>query len=228
MADTVYKNSKGDYTMKFVKRISLFFIYPMTMYSLGFASNSFIQKTFYPGDLYKAQELIEKNINNEYSPEYEEEPIQETLVSADPIITADTNYIVISYDMVDKKASENEEVTPDKYIGYNREKLEEALKEYEKSPSLTDLEKGFSNIELVSFSPEKVIVRKNYEIEPKGFYLINEQNYVVVYDENFKYRYMNTGISTEDLPEEIQTEILNMKYIGSEQELYHFLESYSS
>ncbi len=214
--------------MKFVKRISLFFVYPVIMYGLGFVSNSLMQKIFYPGDIYAENVEIEKNINPEHVVQDEDELVKETALSTEPIITADTSYIVISYDMVEQIASENEEVTPDKYIGYNRQKLEAALKEYEKSPSLTDLEKGFANIELLSFSPEKVIVKKNYEIQKNGFYLINEQNYVVVYDEDFKYMYMNTGICTEKLPEELQKEILNMKYIESEEELYHFLESYSS
>lgn len=230
MADTVYKNSKGDDAMKFVKRISLFFIYPMTMYGLGFASNVAIQEFFYPGDLYEKNVAAEEKVLIEEADEInmDGEIFQETALSADPVITADTSYIVISYDLTEEIAEENEEITPDKYIGYNREKLEDALREYEKSPSLTDLEKGFSNIELLSFSPEKVVVKKNYEKQQGGFYLVNEQNFVVVYDENFKYMYMNTGIMTRDLPMELQTEIINMKYIESEEELYHFLESYSS
>ena len=36
--------------MKFVKRISLFFIYPLSMFSLGFAANMAIMEFFYPGD----------------------------------------------------------------------------------------------------------------------------------------------------------------------------------
>ena len=39
---------------------------------------------------------------------------------------------------------------------------------------------------------------------------------------------MNTGIRTEDLPQVLQDEIMRMKYIETENELYNFLESYSS
>ena len=39
---------------------------------------------------------------------------------------------------------------------------------------------------------------------------------------------MDTGIETKDLPKELQDEIMQMKYIEDEMELYHFLESYSS
>lgn len=207
--------------MKFVRRISMFFIYPLTMFSLGFVSNTVIQDYFYPGEQYHEDEEQE-------SYDKQPEPAVEAAYVPEPIITADTSYVVISYDMQDGTAEETKETTPDSYIGYNREKLEEALSAYDKSPSLTDLEKGFLGIELLSFSPEKVIVKKNYEKQESGFYLLNENHNVVVYDKSLKYMYMNTGIKTEDLPKEVQEEVLHMKFIPSETELYHFLESYSS
>ncbi len=40
--------------------------------------------------------------------------------------------------------------------------------------------------------------------------------------------YMNTGIRMEALPQSLQDEIMLMKYIETENELYNFLESYSS
>ena len=66
------------------------------------------------------------------------------------------------------------------------------------------------------------------EEEKKGFFLLNENHYVVVYDHSLNHVYMNTDILVEELPERLQTEILNMKYIEDEGELYNFLESYSS
>lgn len=204
--------------MKFVKRISLFFIYPITMFGMGFGANMAIQEFFYPGKVQKEEPAEEKP----------EEIVQEAAVTQDPIITADTNYIVICYDAINGVGEETEEVMPDKYIGLTRQKLEEELREYGESPSLTDLEKGFEYIELLSFSPAKVVVRKSYEKEEEGFFLINEDHNVVVYDKSLMHIYMNTGIRTEGLPENIQKEIIHMKYVESEDELYHFLESYSS
>lgn len=207
--------------MKFIRRISMFFVYPVTMFALGFVSNSVIQDFFYPGEQYQEN-------NNIVQGELQTEQTIETAYTDEPIITADTSYVVISYDLLGKTAKEEKEVTPDCYIGYSRENLEEALREYDKSPSLTDLEKGFLGTELLSFSADKVIVKKNYEKQESGYFLLNENHNVVVYDKSLKYFYMNTGIRTEDLPIEIQEEILHMKYIADENELYHFLESYSS
>ena len=101
------------------------------------------------------------------------------------------------------------------------------MKLYEESPSLADLEKGFSHMELLSFSNREVVIRKNYE-KDEGFFLVNENHYVVVYDGKLRYKYMDTGICTQELPQALKKEIIEMKYIANEQELFHFLESYSS
>ena len=56
--------------MKFVKRISLFFIYPLTMFAAGFASNIAIMEFFYPGEQILR---ISEEENSELLPETEEE-----------------------------------------------------------------------------------------------------------------------------------------------------------
>ena len=75
-----------------------------------------------------------------------------------------------------------------------------------------------------------VVARKNYEssTRPEEFYLAVENNYVVVYEADKKTRFMSTGIPVQSLSDELAEELLNFKYVGSEAELYDFLESYSS
>lgn len=60
------------------------------------------------------------------------------------------------------------------------------------------------------------------------FYLSELNGYVVVYreDKNTIYEYTNIAIS--DLPEQLKSEIVDGKKINSVQELYGFLENYSS
>ena len=208
--------------MKFVKRISLFFIYPLSMFSLGFAANMAIMEFFYPGD--------EKTVIMPEEPEVEVKEQIQVSVSDEPVVTADTQYIVQEYDMGDTTVQENEVKAPDKFIGLDRERLAEEINNYNQNPSLTDLEKGFRYMELVSFSDKKVVVKKSYELpkEDKGFFLMNENHYVVVYDQSLSEVYMNTDILVEDLSAELQEEILQMKYVENEKELFNFLESYSS
>ena len=57
---------------------------------------------------------------------------------------------------------------------------------------------------------------------------MNENHYVVVYDQSLSEVYMNTDILVEDLSAELQEEIIQMKYVENEKELFNFLESYSS
>lgn len=208
--------------MKFVKRISLFFIYPLSMFSLGFAANMAIMEFFYPGD--------EKTVIMPEEPEVEVKEQIQVSVSDEPVVTADTQYIVQEYDMGDTTVQENEVKAPDKFIGLDRERLAEEINNYNQNPSLTDLEKGFRYMELVSFSDKKVVVKKSYELpkEDKGFFFMNENHYVVVYDQSLSEVYMNTDILVEDLSAELQEEIIQMKYVENEKELFNFLESYSS
>lgn len=211
--------------MKFIKRISLFFIYPLSMFSLGFASNMAIMEYFYPGGQ-------KENIQTEINPDLEEkeQPQIEVSVSEEPVVTANTQYILQEYDARNMEINETETNAPDKYIGLNREMLAEEIESYNQNPSLTDLEKGFIYMELVSFSGKRIVVRKSYEPveETKGFFLLNENHYVVVYNKSLSDVYMSTDILVEDLPQELQEEIINMKYVEDEGELYNFLESYSS
>ncbi len=211
--------------MKFVKRISLFFIYPLSMFSLGFASNMAIMEYFYPGGQ-------KESVQTEEKPKVEEkEPYQiEVSVSEEPVVTANTQYILQEYDALNKQVNEMEINAPDKYIGLNRERLAEEIESYNQNPSLTDLEKGFIYMELVSFSGKRIVVRKSYEPveETKGFFLLNENHYVVVYNKSLSDIYMNTDIRVEELPQKLQEEIINMKFVEDEGELYNFLESYSS
>lgn len=201
--------------MKFIKRISLLFIYSAVIFGIGFMGGLAGKNYFYPGNLLTEQQ------------EPEEEAV-DTGFQAQPVITADTGYVVFSYDSLTGEAVETKEEPPDKYIGLTRDMLVEALQEYEESPSLSDLEKGLTGVELLSFSPERVVVRKNYERNETGFYLVNMDHFVVVYDKSLTHLYMETGILLETLPWKVQNEIMHMKYMETERELYDFLESYSS
>ena len=61
-----------------------------------------------------------------------------------------------------------------------------------------------------------------------GFYLYEKNGYVVVYENDKKTPYEYTDIFYEELPELLKQEIKNGKYIKNEEELYGFLENYTS
>lgn len=145
-------------------------------------------------------------------------------------ITADTDYVLEETDVLNKSVVETTWKIPAKYIGMNREQFLEAMEDYELSPPLAELERGFVSLEVLSFSPEKVVVQMNYQyIQPStSFYLKVEDNNVVVYLDDQKTVYMYTDIMLPDLPDRVQRDIINVMYVPDEESLYNFLETYSS
>ena len=209
--------------MKFLKRISLFVLYPLMMFSVGFACNMMFMDYFYPGDISKPVELeVEKK----------QEDITQVAVVEHQLISANTEINVQKYNADGEYLGEETIPVPDKYVGMTRDDFAAELKEFNQTPPLKELELGLSYVELYSFSPQKIVIRKNYAMadseEESGYFLVNENHRVVVYQTDLQNIYMTTDIQVEELPEELQKEIIQMKYVENEKELYNFLESYSS
>jgi len=66
------------------------------------------------------------------------------------------------------------------------------------------------------------------DTEHVSYYLVEEFGYVNIYLADQESIYEYTDISIDSLPEDLQVEICTGKGIASEQELYDFLENYSS
>lgn len=126
------------------------------------------------------------------------------------------------------KWSEKEENAPQKYVGLTRRKLQQELELYEKSPSLTDQEEGLSGVELLSFPETESLYGRIMKKLKKDIILFVKTTRWLCTDRSLTHMYLNTGILLENLPWELQNEIIHMKLIRTESELYHFLESYSS
>lgn len=60
------------------------------------------------------------------------------------------------------------------------------------------------------------------------FYILEEDTHLVVYETKSDSIYMETGISAKDLPLELQKDLKTGFFFETEQDLYDFLESYSS
>ncbi|MCI7596623.1 MAG: hypothetical protein MSS92_10480 [Lachnospiraceae bacterium] len=207
--------------MKILKGISLYFVYPLTMFLLGFFSHMAYVDFFYPNKIQnKAQEHIA----------YTEENIAQVVETAGEITTCDTSYVVVEYNLEENSQNRNTGRLPEKYLGMTRDKLEEALKDYEMNPTLEDQEKGFLSLNLERFSPAQVVVRKNYKPVKKteGYYLMVEDGKIIVMENDQKTVYLTTEIYAEDLSDPLKQELIIGKYIHNIEELYGFLESYTS
>ena len=151
------------------------------------------------------------------------------------VVQRDTEYIMEKYNISDYTLTEQEIVIPVEMLGLNREELIEYVGKYELSPSIEDKNDGFVSAEVISFSEEKIIIRKNYE-EPlereitgeNCYILVAEQGSVTVYLNDYSHLYAVTDIEVSRLSEQLQAEIMDGKILEGDKALYDFLEAYTS
>ncbi|MCI9003885.1 MAG: hypothetical protein HFH39_01305 [Lachnospiraceae bacterium] len=104
----------------------------------------------------------------------------------------------------------------------------ESLGSYEKRIELLQ-EKNEMLLARQEFLRQEAEVKESLKVvEPEGFVLLEEDGFVAVYEADRKTRYSTTGILLDELPEELQQEIRQGKVVEGEEQLYNFLESYSS
>ncbi len=146
------------------------------------------------------------------------------------LTTADT---VCIYENIDKKdGSMSVEVgkLPAIYVGLNRTELEELLAEDSLAPTLAEKQKGFKSQHLELFSAEKIKVLRIYDTtkDTTGFYIMEVDGEVCVYEHDRTTLYFKTGLRTDQLPADVRYELKKGKFMDSELQVYHFIESYSS
>lgn len=207
--------------MKVLKSISLYFIYPFAMFLLGFFSHMSYVEFFYPGRTYDRLEEAAPQETGFYAP----------VTEMENRVTEDTHYLVVEYDLEANEEGEvQERPLPEMYLGMSREDLENVLGEYELNPTLEDQEKGFLSQQLKEFSPEEILVQKNYRPTEKtdGYYLCVADGKIVVMEEDRKTVYLKTDIYAQALSDSLKQELIMGKYIQNMEELYGFLESHTS
>lgn len=210
--------------MKVVKGISLFVtalgLFTMGCF-LGFEGHDF----FYPG----------ANVEKSKASAAQALPDEKIQVSAqdENVISADTSFVVIEVNVDDQSELAEEIPVPTYYMGMDREAFEKQIQNFDRSPSLLELQKGFQGSEIRSFSSSRVELCKFYqgkkETGEEFYYLAILDNKVVVYRADGQTVYMETDIPAEDLPSDVLQELLIQKrVVNTEEDLFDFLESYSS
>lgn len=220
--------------MRFISRVSLFCITLILAFLAGAYIHSLYLKWFYPNR--NPNYLYEKNKEDEIDNENGRSSKDNITIPINgnnsQIITCDTILEIEEYDKNSNITAIHEEKFPGKYLGMNREALVDAMSSYELSPPLEEQKRGLLSVEILSFSKEKVCIRKIYQDTKKElqpcFYLVAENNFITVYQENLQEVYMYTDIALDGLPDALQSEIIQRKLMRNEEELYCFLESYSS
>lgn len=241
--------------MKFVKRISLFFLYPVVMLGLGFYGGVVSSHFFYPGEQAPesrdAQETpapepvmgepldapesgldydLAQTAKDDMTPSAAQEEASVEAAAILETLSVDTEYVLEETNILDQSVVETTWRLPPQYVGMNRNQFLEAMELYEAHPPLSEMERGFINLEVLAFSRKRVVVQMNYRyVQPSAsFYLAVFDNEVVVYLEDKRTVYINTEIPLPSLPEDLQQEIIQMMWVPDEESLYNFLENYSS
>ena len=218
--------------MKLIRRISLFLILSGTMLGLGGYTALKTEQFFYP-NRYQAKETPNNIIQHTHDEDDIQEQVIEAAVEKIPVVTADTVYLIEEVDLTDGTVHEIEEDVPVRYIGLDREMLVNELEIFDSNPPLSELERGFQSIELTAFSKDRVVICKYYKLEKEdepepGFYLMVADHLIVVYLGDRRTVYMNTDILLDSLNDALQAEIMQGKYLETEEEVFNFLETYSS
>ena len=172
-------------------------------------------------------EVMEDRVDDEGQPI--DSPV-DAVISIPETLHADTEYILREKDLLSGSEVETSEDIPDMFIGMNREQFLAAMENYAAAPPLSEKERGFVSLDVLSFAPSRVVVQMNYRyVQPsKSFYVMAINGLIVVYKEDRQTVYQYTNIRLSQLPERLQQEIIGVMYIADEESLYDFLENYTS
>lgn len=209
--------------MHTLKKISVFLMVTGISFMAGIYCEK-LMNSFYP----HSEEREQLPIN--YTKTQEHEEAIKPAIQSEELITADTKLIIVEHNLKSGNEIRSENIMPTKYIGLNREKFISEMEIYEISPALSDIKKGFRSQFVVSFSGSEIVLQKNYSgnNEIMHFYILSKDNKLVVYYEDMETVFLTTDITLDSLPSNVRLEILSKKYFETEEELYNFLESYSS
>ncbi len=243
--------------MKIIKSIGIFFLYSLVVLMVGIYFGYKLEDYFYPGDSYVREQmeyLVQSKEPGEDSVQFptpiedivtaaEEEAssgviseeaiaygVSRAVAAVEESLCVDTEYVLQEMDLFAGTMEETTYRIPTKYVGMTREQFLDAMETYTLSPPLSELERGFVDLQVLSFSKERVVVQMNYMfVQPgEGFYLAAFDNKIVVYLEDKQTIYIETDIELETLPADVQNDIVEMLWVENEEALFAFLESYSS
>lgn len=154
------------------------------------------------------------------------------------LVKKNTMYTLETY-YSDKDETTTESLSmPVELIGLDRNQVIDFI-ESNKS-YFGEADKNILNVMLLSFSDKEIVIRRNVEeaeeettkynfnAEVSKYYVVLEENGVVVYKEDKSTIYMETGITAGEMDEEMVAELKYGVAVKNISELYRFLESITS
>lgn len=148
----------------------------------------------------------------------------------DLLVQPDTQCIYRVYNTITKQTTERKHKVSAEFVAWNRDEIISYLDSYMKEIPEEEAEKGLVSYELVSFSQKEMVFKKTYNPDQASYryFMVLEDNIVVVYYSDWETVYENTGINAAGLPLEEQKKLSKGLKVKDDSELYGILEDYSS
>ena len=115
-------------------------------------------------------------------------------------------------------------------VGIDREELGAYLNGYMEYLPVNEFLKGLIQYDILSFSANKVVLRKVYDEDKveNQYFISSHGGFVTVYYSDLRTVYEYTEIELNSLPFEVREQIKNGFYVKDAKELYSILEGYTS
>lgn len=161
-----------------------------------------------------------------------EEHVEESIQAQTSQNTLNKNavYQIQSYDVQTDATTTDYEALPPEMEGFTREDVEVFCEDYINNMPVEDFLNGLQSMTVVSFSSDRLIVRKRFDLSQVAFryYLIASEGEVVVYYGDMKTVYERTGIPVSGLEKSDRKALKEGIEVKDEEELFGILENYSS
>ncbi len=159
----------------------------------------------------------------------EQESIAAGVIAHNTVLPT-VSYVEETYNMVTGQMDSVARIAPGFLIGMTKEELSAYLTNYMDNLSLAEYEAGLLSYEIVSFSENKVVLRKTYDASkvPYKFYINITDGMVTVFYSDMESVFEYTHIPAVDLTEEDRVALIEGIYVKDREELYSILEGFSS
>jgi len=159
----------------------------------------------------------------------EKEEAVQAVTSQDKLRETASYFLETCY--LQSQTEEREQLAlPGFMVGIDLRGLTAYVSGYMESMPVNEYLNGLISFEIVSFTEDKVVLRKTYD-ETKvenQFYICRKGDFIVVYYSDLKTVYEYTEIRVDSLIDEVRQVIEQGFYVKNAQELYSILEGYTS
>ena len=144
-------------------------------------------------------------------------------------VSKSTSFIVeYDYPEEDRILKEKVESIP-ALLGCDKIGVEKYLADYMDNLSREEKEEGLVSFKMISYNENEITLKKTYiKPIPEGYYAKSYNGLIVILNGDEKTVYEYTQISLASLPEDMRPDILKGYYLANDEELYSFLENYTS